>query len=217
MSFSYADIFHDLKSPLCAIKGFADAMLDGTASSQDFERYLKIISEQSSRMNDMINAALDLARAEFVCTENDSINVSAMILEILCLFDKSIVERDIDVSFDNPKDVFFTADKGLLERLFSNLISNAVKYCNAGGYVKLSVMQSGDNMTFSIKNSGKGIPAEKLPFIFERFARADSSCGGNGIGLASAKTIAEFYSGDITAVSYENEFTEFNLILPYTR
>lgn len=217
MTFPYEDIIHDLKSPLSAIKGFADAMLDGTIEKKDYDKYLKIISKQSSEMTDMINTALALCKMESVSVRSEKINVSAMILNQLCLFEREISAKNIDVSFENPCDVFFMADSTLLERVFSNLISNAVKYCNHGGFIRLSILQNEENLLFSVKNSGEGIPADKMPFIFERFTRADNNVSGNGIGLASAKQIAEFYSGSITAVSIENEFTEFKLSLPYKR
>lgn len=212
-----ADVAHELRTPLATLQSHMEAMIDGIWKP-DTER-LKSCHEEIMRINRMVGDLEKLARYEsenlILCKEN--FDVSELIQHMVRNFETDFLNKGLDIKFYGEKEVIF-ADKDKISQVIVNLLSNALKYTPEGGKVEVKVKGAGDITEISIKDSGNGIPPEDLPYIFERFYRADKSrnrlTGGAGIGLTIAKAIIEAHKGRIEVQSEFNAGTEFIVSLP---
>ena len=133
--------------------------------------------------------------------------------------EKRIEKRSINVKgLEDLQSVTVCCDKDLIHQVVYNLVDNAIKFTNQGGEIVFSLSQDSENMVFTISNTGKGIPENELPFVFERFYKIDKSRSdvkeSTGLGLYIAKMIVSAHKGKISVTSKENEFTTFKIILP---
>jgi signal transduction histidine kinase len=212
-----ADVAHELRTPLATLQSHMEAMIDGIWEP-DAER-LKSCHEEIIRINKMVGDLEKLAKYE---NENLVLNktgfdISELIQRIICNFEPEFKNKEIQIVFKGEsEDVILDKDK--ISQVVINLLSNALKYTPGGGTVNVSVKGAKDITEISVKDNGPGIPEEDLPFIFERFYRADKSrnrlTGGSGIGLTIAKAIIDAHKGRIEVQSKINEGTEFILSLP---
>ncbi len=208
-----SNISHDLKTPITAIKGYVEGIMDGVADTPEkMERYIKTIYNKANEMDMLINeltlySKIDANRIPYnfnTIVVNEYFEDCAMDLKI------DMDSRGIDFSYTNNVEngVKIIADAEQLKRVINNIISNAVKYMDKPQKkISLRVKDVGDFIQVEIEDSGKGIGAKELPNIFERFYRTDasrnSSTGGSGIGLSIVKKIIEEHGGKIWATSKE--------------
>lgn len=218
-----ANVSHELKTPLTSIQGFAQAILDGTASTPAAQRQAaEVIYNETGRMHRMVLDLLDLARLDAGTAD---LKMTAVDLRILL---DSIVEKfslqaqkdGINLVLDSPPDLpILVADGDRLAQVFTNLVDNALRHTNVDGQVTLQVVPTRTEMEIRVTDTGAGIPADVLPHIFERFYQADLSRPGGekhgaGLGLAIVHEIVAAHSGRITVRSQEGLGTTFNVHLP---
>ncbi|KNY28079.1 sensor histidine kinase [Pseudobacteroides cellulosolvens] len=212
-----ADVAHELRTPLATLQSHMEAMIDGIWKP-DAER-LKSCHEEIIRINKMVGDLEKLARyeSESLVLNKTSFDISELIYRIVLNFEPEFKNKDIKLAFNGESEEVF-ADKDKISQVVINLVSNALKYTPEGGVVNISVKGAEDITEISVKDNGPGIPEEDLPFIFERFYRADKSrnrlTGGSGIGLTIVKAITEAHKGRIEVQSRVDYGTEFILSLP---
>ncbi|MBO6130204.1 MAG: HAMP domain-containing histidine kinase [Pseudobutyrivibrio sp.] len=219
-----SNIAHDLKTPITAIKGYAEGMLDGVADTPEKqEKYIRTIYNKAGEMNTLIN---ELTLYSNIDTNKIPYNFQK--LNLHAYFGDCIEELGMDLenqhirldytNFVDP-DVLIIADPEQLKRIIHNIVSNSVKYMRAdvASRVGIIIKDVGDFVQIEISDNGKGIATHDLPYVFDRFYRADTSrnsaAGGSGIGLSIVKKIVEDHGGKIWVTSKENEGTTMYFVI----
>lgn len=216
------NICHDLKTPITSIQGYVEGILDGVAATPEKqEKYLRTVLSKSKEMNMLINeltvySQIDTNRAVYNFTK---LNVASYFEDCVEEISMDLEAQNIEmnyVNYANPSTLVI-ADQEQLRRVINNIVGNAVKYMNDGQrYIKVRIKDVGDFVQIEIEDSGKGIASKDLPYIFERFYRADESRGqtkGNGIGLSIVRKIIDDHGGKIWATSHENVGTTMYFVL----
>ncbi len=212
-----ADVAHELRTPLATLQSYMEAMIDGIWKP-DVDR-IKSCHEEIIRISKMVGDLERLAKfeGENLALTRTEFDIWELMQRIIQNFEGEYKSKGLEIKF-NGKREFVLADKDKISQVIINLISNALKYTPKGGTVEVSVKGAEDITEISVRDNGIGIPEEDLPFIFERFYRADKSrnrmTGGSGIGLTIAKAIVEAHKGKIDVLSKLNEGTEFIVSLP---
>jgi signal transduction histidine kinase len=212
-----SNISHDLKTPLTAIKGYAEGLLDGVAvTPEKQEKYLKTIMTKANDMSILVDelafyAKIDNNTVPFTFKEINLHEYFSDCIEELYL---DLEIKNVDVLYQNDTDpaTEVVADAEQLKRVINNIIGNAVKYKDKqDSQIKIRIHDIGNYVQIEIEDNGMGIPKVDLPFIFDRFYRADASRnsrkGGSGLGLAISKKIIEDHAGRIWAESEQGEGT----------
>lgn len=218
-----ADASHELKTPLTIIKTNTSLLLSNPEDTiKNQSKWIKYIESQSDRMSELVNEMLSLAKLDV--EENklivSDINLSNIIENMLLTFDAIIFENKITLDTNINKNIMIKGNSDSIKKLFSILMDNAVKYTRNGGSISVNLITDKNKAKLIIKNSGDGIPKDKLDKIFERFYRADDSrdreTGGYGLGLSIAKSIVEQHKGKIYASSNLYKDSTFTVELPIT-
>jgi len=215
-----SNISHDLRSPLTSIKGYAEAILDGTIPPEKQDHYLNIVVTEADRLNKLTRSLLTLNTFDDKGSliEMMVFDINDMIKTTLETFEGACREKNIRFSFtmDEPEQ-FVYADHDKIQQVFYNLIDNAIKFSfpNSTIYVETSLLHQ--KVFVSVKDTGIGIPQEGLVRIWDRFYKSDLSRGkdkkGTGLGLAISKEIIQAHGEHINVVSTENVGTEFTFTL----
>lgn len=220
-----ASISHELRTPMTSIGGFIDGILDGVIPAEKQEHYLQIVKEEIARMNALVNDLLNMARLQSGKVELDLLPCSLEeLLRNTALKLKPIIdEKEIQIVFDiKTKNCEVLVDRPSIERVLINLIQNAVKFTNPGGIVTLHSEPDGKNkVRITVEDTGSGIAREEIPFIFEKFYKADKSRGldkkGTGLGLAIVKNILSAHGQEIHVESTVGKGSRFIFTLPIYR
>ncbi|KDR96664.1 Signal transduction histidine kinase [Peptoclostridium litorale DSM 5388] len=217
-----ANISHDLKTPIMSIKGHIEGIRDGIANSPEkLEKYMDIIYKKASEMEVMIGevftcSRLDLGKVSFNFKDIDICDYIDFCVEDLSL---AVEKRNGTLGFEKPAaSPVVIADPEKLRRVFTNIITNALKYMDKGiPKIWITLDECHEMVKIGIHDNGMGIPEESLPFIFDRFYRADESRNtivpGSGIGLAISKQIISTHGGDIWAKSHYGSGTSMYFTL----
>ncbi len=214
------NIAHDLKSPLTRIRGFAELALVQNSSLQEYEAMAANTIEETDRLLDMINTMLVISKAEAGEGEFDfkPFDLSHMVKGACELFIPVAEDRQIQFEYDVQDNLTVYGDERMLQRAFSNLLDNALKYTPRSGRVRVSAEKTfDDGLGVKVFDTGCGIDPFHFEKIFERFYRADSSRAsqGTGLGLSLARTIARQHQGEILVKSTPGKGSEFTLTLPH--
>ncbi len=211
---------HDLKTPLTSVIGYLTLLRDEPQISPELRaRYTGIALEKAERLEELINEFFDITRFNLTALSLncEQISLSRMLEQIVSEFIPILNEKELSWKTEIAPDVDYYCDPDKLQRVFDNLLRNAVNYSYGGTQLFLSMGQTDNGIEIRIQNHGKTIPPDKLDKIFEQFFRLDSSrasvTGGAGLGLAIAKEIVELHGGTIKAES-ENESITFTVALP---
>lgn len=211
---------HDLKTPLTSVIGYLTLLRDEPQISPEMRaRYTGIALEKAERLEELINEFFDITRFNLTALSlnREQISLSRMLEQIVSEFIPILNEKELSWKTEIAPDVDYYCDPDKLQRVFDNLLRNAVNYSYGGTQLFLSMGQTDNGIEIRIQNHGKTIPPDKLDKIFEQFFRLDSSrasvTGGAGLGLAIAKEIVELHGGTIKAES-ENESITFTVALP---
>ncbi|MBR6336742.1 MAG: HAMP domain-containing histidine kinase [Ruminococcus sp.] len=210
-----ANVSHELRTPMTSIGGFVDGLLDGTIPEVKRDEYLRIISSEVHRLTRLVRSMLNLAKIEAGEMEPklEKFSVIELIVETLMTFENRIEEKQIEIrGLDAPR-IWLYADEGLVHQVIYNLIENAIKFVNKGGYIQFGFEPIGDRTVISIRNSGEGLSEEEMPLVFDRFYKTDKSRGldatGVGLGLNIVSSIIRLHGGKIMVKSVKGEYTEF--------
>lgn len=216
-----ANISHDFRSPLTSIKGFTEAILDGTIPIEMQEKYLGIILFETERLSKLTNNLLSLNRFENNGTILDivSFDINHIIKKTAESFER--ICRDKKITFSlifSDIETFVDADMGKIQQVLYNLIDNAIKFSHSGSNIKISTKEKNDKIFISVKDYGIGIPKDSINKIWERFYKTDASRGkdkkGTGLGLSITKEILQAHNENINVISTEGVGTEFVFSLP---
>lgn len=219
-----SNIAHDLKTPITAIKGYSEGILDGVADTPEKqERYLKTIYNKANEMNTLIN---ELTLYSNIDTNKipynfHKLNVKDYFTDCMEELEMDLENQHVQLTFFNyvDEDTLMIADPEQLGRVIHNIIGNAIKYMRAEepSFISMRIKDVGDFIQVEIEDNGKGISNKDLPYIFDRLYRADASrnsaAGGSGIGLSIVKKIIEDHGGKIWATSKENVGTVMYFVL----
>lgn len=219
-----SNIAHDLKTPITAIKGYSEGILDGVADTPEKqERYLKTIYNKANEMNTLIN---ELTLYSNIDTNKipynfHKLNVKDYFTDCMEELEMDLENQHMQLTFFNyvDEDTLMIADPEQLGRVIHNIIGNAIKYMRAEepSFISMRIKDVGEFIQVEIEDNGKGISNKDLPYIFDRFYRADASrnsaAGGSGIGLSIVKKIIEDHGGKIWATSKENVGTVMYFVL----
>ncbi|MDR7400916.1 MAG: ATP-binding protein [Armatimonadota bacterium] len=216
-----ANVSHELRTPLTSIKGFTETLLDGAMRDEaTCRRFLTIIQSEVDRLVKLVDDLLDLSRLEsrHVTLDLQPVDVGALVAHTVDKLRPLADAGGLTFVVQAPPGVVAPADRDRLEQVLTNLIDNALKYTPAGGRVEVAVHPRAGEVEVTVSDTGRGIPAEDLPHVFERFYRADRSrtrgSGGTGLGLAIARHIVEAHGGRIAVRSRPGEGTTFTVVLP---
>ena len=206
-----SNISHDLKTPITAVKGYVEGIMDGVADTPEkMDRYVRTIYNKTTEMDHLINeltfySKIDTNRIPYTFSK---LNVEDYFSDCAEELGLEMETRGIELVYANyvEKGVQVIADGEQIRRVIHNIVSNAIKYMEKPrGIIQLRVKDVGDFIQVEIEDNGKGIAAKDLPYIFDRFYRTDvsrnSSKGGSGIGLSIVKKIMEDHGGKVWATS----------------
>ncbi|WP_028783077.1 ATP-binding protein [Thalassobacillus devorans] len=219
-----ANVSHELRTPISMMQGYSEAIVDDIAESKEEKNELaQIIYEESQRMSRLVNELLDLARMEagHITLNKERVEVRPFLEKITRKFHGLAQDKGINLRLnasDDLGDKCFDPDR--IEQVFTNLIDNAIRHTRDDGNVDIHMEYTEEGLYAAVQDSGTGIPEEDLPFVFERFYKADKSRkrkkgkAGTGLGLAIAKNIVEAHQGTIAVHSKEGTGTTFSFRLP---
>ena len=218
-----SNISHDLKTPITAVKGYVEGIMDGVADTPEkMDRYVRTIYNKTNEMDHLINeltfySKIDTNRIPYTFSK---LNVEDYFSDCAEELGLEMETRGIELVYANyvEKGVQVIADGEQIRRVIHNIVSNAIKYMEKPrGIIQLRVKDVGDFIQVEIEDNGKGIAAKDLPYIFDRFYRTDSSrnssTGGSGIGLSIVKKIIEDHGGKIWATSKEKTGTTMYFVI----
>ena len=219
-----ANVSHDFRSPLTSMKGYLEAMADGTIPVEQHEKYLLIVKNEAERLTKLTNNLLTL----------NNLNITGMNLDITD-FDINDTIRNTAATFEGTckkkhisfnlvlsgESLYVSADKGKIEQVLYNLIDNAIKFSKPDSSIKLETSEKNETIFVSVKDSGIGIPKDNLKQIFDRFYKTDLSRGkdkkGTGLGLSIVKEIINAHHENINVISTVDVGTEFIFTLPKSK
>ncbi len=211
---------HDLKTPLASGIGYLNLLHDEKQISDELrEKYLSVSLDKAERLEDLINEFFEISKYNLstITLEYSKINLARLLEMLLYEFQPMLKEKNLTCNLSVSDDITMKCDANKIQRVFDNLLRNAVIYSFDGTDIDITVTEQGGNAVIKFTNHCDTIPAEKLDRIFEQFYRLDAArntgSGGAGLGLAIAKQITTLHSGTITAKS-ENETVEFEVTLP---
>lgn len=211
------DISHELRTPLTNVQTHLEAMLDGIWEP-NAER-LNSVNEEVIRLTNLVNQLKNLAKFDSEKSKLNltEINIEKLIKNIVYNNQGCALEKNLNIVF-NLENVNTYLDKDKISQVIVNLLSNAIRYTNAGGNIYINAYKEKENIKIHFKDEGVGIPEESLNHIFERFYRVDESrskdTGGIGVGLTIVKSIVDLHKGKIEVKSKQNEGSEFIITLP---
>ncbi len=218
-----SNISHDLKTPITAIKGYVEGIMDGVADSPDkMDRYIKTIYSKANDMDRLINELTVYSHID-----NDRIPYNFRQINVSDYFGDCVEEVGLDLEAHNirlnysnllQEETIVIADPEQMKKVINNIISNSVKYMDKSqGVIDIRILDEQDSIRVEIADNGKGIPQKDLQKVFERFYRSDASRnsaqGGSGIGLSIVKKIIEDHGGYVWATSKEGEGTCIHFVL----
>jgi signal transduction histidine kinase len=218
-----ANISHDLRSPLTSIRGYLESVLvkDAELTSEQRRELLGISLRNVASFQDLVGELFELARLETRQVEPKREPIQAaelaqdVVLKLRPQAERSGVELAVDGAWELPA---VEADIGMIERVLTNLIENALRFTPSGGRVRVGLARRADGIRVTVADTGTGIAAQDLPHVFERFYRADKSRGrsggGAGLGLAIARQIVELHGGALGVESPPGQGATFFFDLP---
>lgn len=218
-----SNISHDLKTPITAIKGYVEGIMDGVADTPEkMDKYIKTIYNKANDMDRLINEL-----TTYSSIDNNRIAYNYLRINVADYFGDCLEEIGVELESENIRlnysnmvdaDTMIIADPEQMKKVINNIISNSVKYMdNPNGTIDIRILDEVDSIRVEIEDNGKGIAQKDLPRIFERFYRTDASRnsaqGGSGIGLSIVKKIIEDHGGYIWATSKEGEGTCMHFVI----
>lgn len=225
-----ANVSHELRTPLSMLQGYSEALLDDIAGTPEERKELvQVIYDESLRMSRLVRDLLDLAKMEagHLQMYYRNVDLNALLKRINRKFMVLAKDRGIMLECKTEHEDLYLehADEDRLEQVLTNLFDNALRHTHSGSSIYLKAkrtsMDDTDGVLIIISDEGDGVPAEDLPYIFERFYKADkartrnSSSGGTGLGLAIVKNIIDAHNGTVDVTSTVGVGTTFKIFLPY--
>ncbi len=211
---------HELRTPVTALKGFTETLLDGAMDDRETLVYfLKIMQDESERLDSIVGDILQLSRLEQKPDQltEEKVNVKDITLSVFDVLKQSAENKDIDLKLDLIDDVDINYYKDSLKQILMNLVNNAILYNHEGGYVEVQIEDMGEEVRISVNDNGIGIKEQEQKRIFERFYRVDKArsrnAGGTGLGLSIVRHMVENSSGRLVVDSVYGKGSSFTVYL----
>jgi signal transduction histidine kinase len=218
-----ANVSHDLRSPLASIQGYIETILmkRDTLAPEELQGYLETILTDAEQLNRLVDELFELSKldAKQIDPELETFSLTELLQDVSMKFKSKADRLKILLSVELPQQLYFVhADIGMIERVLSNLIENALNFTPEQGTVQLSIHRNDGQLLVRVRDTGKGIAPEDIPHIFDRFFRGDSSRSGaprgSGLGLAISQKIMELHESSIRVQSNLTEGSIFEFELP---
>jgi len=218
-----ANVSHEIKTPITAIKGFVETLRDGAVKNlEDAERFLSIIEKHVDRLEAIIEDLLTLSRIEREAEREEVVLAEGRVKDVLetaiQICEVSAVTKKIGIELSCAEEIIAQFDPPLLEQAFVNLLDNAIKNSDEGSLIQVEAAQTDHESIIRVRDQGCGIEKRHLPRLFERFYRVDKArsrqLGGTGLGLAIVKHIVQAHGGHVAVESLPGEGSMFSLHLP---
>lgn len=219
-----ANVSHDFRSPLTSIKGFIEAIMDGTIPHEMQDRYLKIVVDETERLDKLTRSLLTLDKLDSKGhpLHMTSFDINSIIKNTAASFEALCHNKRITIEVHlQGEQLFVTADMQQIQQVLYNLIDNAIKFSHNDSIIKVDTSEKYDTVFVSVKDTGIGIPKESISKIWDRFYKQDTSRGkdrkGTGLGLSIVKEIINAHDQNIDVISTEGVGTEFIFTLSKTK
>ena len=216
-----ANVSHDFRSPLTSIKGYLEAMLDGTIPPEMHEKYLTIVLNETDRLTKLTNSLLTLnnLNTKGVMLERTDFDINQVIRNVAASFEGTCRQKNVAIELVLVGDyLYVNADMGKIQQVLYNLLDNAIKFSHHDSAIKIAITEKRSKIFVSVKDRGIGIPKDDLKLIWDRFYKSDLSRGkdkkGTGLGLSITKEIIHAHGEHINVISTEGVGTEFIFSLP---
>ena len=211
-----ANVSHDLRTPMTAISGFVEGMLNGAIPPEKQEHYLQIISTEVKRLSRLVSSLLDISRLQAGDRKlvKADFDICEMARQIIISLEQKLDSKKLDVMFECDRDnMNVLADRDAIYQVLYNICDNAQKFSYEKGKYIVKIVEKDEKVFVSVRNDGQGIIKEDLPFVFDRFYKSDKSRGldktGVGLGLYIVKTIIDSHGEEIWVNSVYGEYCEF--------
>ncbi len=218
-----SNVSHELKTPMTTIGGFIDGILDGTIPKEKHKQYLRIVSDEVKRLSRVVRSMLNLAQIEAgeMKLNPEKVDMIDTICQTLFNLEHQIENKHLEIRGLDREKVYVEADPDLIHQVIYNLVENAIKFSNEGGYIEFNFTKNASNYLIGVKNSGEGLSREEIPRVFDRFYKTDRSRGldknGVGLGLYIVHSIINLHGGEIIVKSVKGEYCEFLFSLPASK
>lgn len=216
-----ANVSHDFRSPLTSIRGYLEAMLDGTIPPEMHEKYLNIVLNETDRLTKLTNSLLQLnnLNTKGMILEKTEFDMNAIIRDTVATFEGLCEKKNIRISLILVgESMNVIGDMSKIQQVLYNLIDNAIKFSHNDSTITIETREKKSKLCVSVKDTGIGIPKDSLKLIFDRFYKTDLSRGkdkkGTGLGLAITKEIIHSHGENINVISTEGVGTEFIFTIP---
>ncbi|MGN0599551.1 MAG: ATP-binding protein [Oscillospiraceae bacterium] len=214
-----SNVSHELRTPMTTIGGFINGILDGTIPKEKHNYYLEIVSEEVDRLARLVTSMLNISKyeaGEMKMTKKE-FNLMPLVVNVLLMFEQRIDAKHVDIRGIDQSKFIVNADSDLMQQVLYNLVENAVKFVDEGGYIEFSFEEKEGSSVIRIRNSGDGLKANEISKVFDRFYKADASRGidktGVGLGLSIVRSIIKLHDGKILVRSEPNSFVEFEIMI----
>ena len=211
-----ADVAHELRTPLSILQGNLEGILDGVY--QPDAEHMDLLLDETRRLNRLVEdlRTLSLAEAGQLSLQREPVNLAELINDVATSFSGQAEASRVNLKVIlDPGPLIVSGDAGRLDQVLSNLVANALQHTPAGGTITLSAARSPEGVRLKVTDNGRGIPAEDLPNIFDRFWRSDERRqSGSGLGLAIARQLVQAHGGSISVESQLNQGSTFTINLP---
>lgn len=208
---------HEFKTPIVSIRGFAKRLRNENLPPEKQKKYLEYIAEESERLSDLASSVLLIARYENqkLVAEQSEYDLDEQIRSCVLRMETLWIAKGLTFEMDLPK-LPYTNNEEMMEHVWMNLISNAIKFSHDGGHIFISSFQTANNIAVTIRDEGIGISPSEISHIFDKFYQADTahSSVGNGLGLPLVYRIVQLSGGTIRVKSEVGSRTEFTVTLP---
>lgn len=216
-----SNVSHEMKTPIAVIKNSAQLLQLGTLSEEEKKEYAKTIDNAAGRLSDLITNILKLNKLDNqrIPPEAEVYDVCRQLCGCVLRFEDKWEEKAINLEMEIEDAAMIYADESLLELVWNNLISNAVKFTEPGGRITISQTSDENYITVAVSDTGCGMSRESINHVFDKFYQGDTSHSteGNGLGLALVKRVLELTDGDIQVVSKEGEGSIFTVTFPVAK
>ncbi|MCA9969548.1 MAG: HAMP domain-containing histidine kinase [Anaerolineales bacterium] len=216
-----AVLTHDMRTPLTSIKGYASILRDRELEREQQAHIAKVILRSEETLLEIVNNILEIEKMQSgtpILLERTQFDLALLTRRVVETLQAPAMEKNIELSYDDvPSPIEIEGDVGKIERVVTNLVSNAVKYTPEGGRVWVQTFVDGRFAIVEVKDNGYGIPADELPYIFERYRRVKGHrhlAVGTGLGLAVVKSLVEAHLGEIAVASELDQGSTFTIRLP---
>ena len=216
-----ANVSHDFRSPLTSIRGYLEAMLDGTIPPELHEKYLRIVLNETERLTKLTNGLLQLnnLNTKGLLLEKTHFDINQVIRDTAASFEGTCQKKNIKLQlFLTDEQMFVHADMGKIQQVLYNLLDNAIKFSHTDSSIKIETTEKKNKLHISVKDYGIGIPKDEIKLVWDRFYKSDTSRGkdkkGTGLGLAITKEIIQSHGENINVISTQDAGSEFIFTLP---